>query len=314
MNPNQASKESAVGTEQTREPFLSRIRNLVSNAAHINRLATRINNLENAVNDLLSRPNTTEVRIAEKEGLNETIKNLQSDVTMLVCRQKEQERFRREYHKYEEKDRMSSEKEQDSYGFLLQLTNEVWKKNKDPLFVVDLGCGQGEWLKKISDENGIVVLGVDSDAGLIDICEKNGLNAVRAESYSYLKQCASEAIDILTILHTAELMPMERLCALFQECYRVLKPGGVFVLENRGSGSNGVKDRMNSRDENTGLFPPELLDYYLRKAGFKEISRNCLSDQGRSNAAQNTGKDKASDQRVPCPNHCFMIGRKSEEE
>lgn len=95
---------------------------------------------------------------------------------------------------------------------------------------VDLGCGRGEWLE-LMNVWGAESLGVDLDEGMLSGCKDFGLSTVRADAIEYLKSLEHESLAILTGFHIAEHLEFDRLKELVRESIRVLKPGGLLILE-----------------------------------------------------------------------------------
>ncbi len=95
---------------------------------------------------------------------------------------------------------------------------------------VDLGCGRGEWLE-LMRENGIDVQGIDIDKGMLDAARERGLKAKQGDAIEYLQSLASESEVIISGFHLAEHLPFDILQDLIRESFRVLKPGGLLILE-----------------------------------------------------------------------------------
>jgi ubiquinone/menaquinone biosynthesis C-methylase UbiE len=96
--------------------------------------------------------------------------------------------------------------------------------------VLDLGCGRGEWLEVLA-ENGLTALGVDSNATFIEDCRERGLNVRMANLLTFLQGLPEQSQGAVTAFHVVENMSFPTLLRLLDETVRVLKPGGVLVLE-----------------------------------------------------------------------------------
>jgi SAM-dependent methyltransferase len=96
--------------------------------------------------------------------------------------------------------------------------------------VLDLGCGRGEWLELLR-ETGVAAAGVDVDEGMLASCREAGLAVHAGDLLSNLRECAAESLDVVSAFHVVEHLPFSRLQAVVQEALRVLRPGGLLVME-----------------------------------------------------------------------------------
>ena len=95
---------------------------------------------------------------------------------------------------------------------------------------IDLGCGRGEW-PELMQENGVDVQGIDLDQGMLDAARERGLNVSLGDAVQSLQSLASESQMLVSGFHLAEHLSFEVLQTLIQESIRVLKPGGLLILE-----------------------------------------------------------------------------------
>lgn len=95
---------------------------------------------------------------------------------------------------------------------------------------IDLGCGRGEWLE-ILIEHGFTPLGVDLDEGMLEACSTLGLPTQNTDALTALRSLESESQVVVSGFHIAEHIPFPALQELVSESLRVLKPGGLLILE-----------------------------------------------------------------------------------
>lgn len=95
---------------------------------------------------------------------------------------------------------------------------------------VDLGCGRGEWLGLLEAE-GFEAQGVDLDEAMLDACISEGLSAIKTDAVEYLQKLQDESVVVVSGFHIIEHIPFESLQILVSEAFRVLKPGGLLILE-----------------------------------------------------------------------------------
>ena len=98
------------------------------------------------------------------------------------------------------------------------------------LNAVDLGCGRGEWLELLIHE-GFAPIGVDSDAGMLAGSEELKLNTVRGDALEYLASLEDESQVVVSAFHLVEHITFNQVRTLVSESLRVLKPGGLLILE-----------------------------------------------------------------------------------
>ncbi len=95
---------------------------------------------------------------------------------------------------------------------------------------IDLRCGQGEWLETLNDV-GFVAQGVDEDSASVMHCQHLGLQAQEQSALSALQACADQSYALISGFGLAEALPLEILRQVVQESLRVLKPGGLLILQ-----------------------------------------------------------------------------------
>ena len=94
----------------------------------------------------------------------------------------------------------------------------------------DLRCGQGEWLDTLNDA-GFAAQGVDEDLASVAHCQHLGLQAQAQSALAALQACADQSYALISGFGLAEAVPFETLRQVVQESLRVLKPGGLLILQ-----------------------------------------------------------------------------------
>ena len=95
---------------------------------------------------------------------------------------------------------------------------------------LDLGCGRGEWLELL-EERGFETLGIDLDEGMLTACRERGFTVEKQDAVGAFAALADESQAIVSAFHLVEHIPFEGLQTLVNEAMRVLKPGGLMILE-----------------------------------------------------------------------------------
>lgn len=133
--------------------------------------------------------------------------------------------------------------------------------------ILDLGCGRGEWLELLRDE-GLQARGVDSNRALIDQCRQE-LEIVEADAIAYLRGLPENSLRAVTAFHFVEHVGLEELIDLLDGINRVLKPGGLLIVETPNP-KNLVVGACNFYSDPTHRRPlfPETLQFILNHRGF----------------------------------------------
>ena len=95
---------------------------------------------------------------------------------------------------------------------------------------LDLGCGRGEWLELLQD-NQLNASGIDQDDGMLSACRSRGLNVQTGDAIAHLKSLPNDSLSIVSGFHIAEHLSLDDLQTLIKEALRVLKPAGLLILE-----------------------------------------------------------------------------------
>ncbi len=96
--------------------------------------------------------------------------------------------------------------------------------------VLDIGCGRGEWLELLK-ESELVARGVDLNRVVVRQCRERGLEVIEGEAVEYLRGLKSNSLGAITGMHLIEHIGFKQLIALFDEALRVLRPGGLLIVE-----------------------------------------------------------------------------------
>ncbi|MCB7505788.1 class I SAM-dependent methyltransferase [Enterobacter roggenkampii] len=171
------------------------------------------------------------------------------------------------YRSFEERHRGSVEEIKRRLSFYLPFLAGLKDVYPDGV-IADIGCGRGEWLE-ILTENGIANIGVDLDDGMLARAREAGLNVQKMDCLQFLQSQADQSLIALTGFHIAEHLPFEVLQQLAMHTLRVLKPGGLLILEtpNPENVSVGTCSFYMDPTHNHPL-PPPLLEFLPIHYGF----------------------------------------------
>ncbi len=96
--------------------------------------------------------------------------------------------------------------------------------------VLDLGCGRGEALAALAAA-GIKASGVDANVEMVERCREKGLEAEVDDLFRALEARSESSLGGVVSFHVIEHLPAAELERLVRLAWRVLRPGGVLVLE-----------------------------------------------------------------------------------
>jgi 2-polyprenyl-3-methyl-5-hydroxy-6-metoxy-1,4-benzoquinol methylase len=136
--------------------------------------------------------------------------------------------------------------------------------------VLDLGCGRGEWLEILKNEN-FNCEGVDTNAVFLNECTQKGLSTTNIDLLSFLSSQSSPRFGAITLFQVAEHLPFDVLVEVFRAARKCLVPGGVFIVETPNSKNLKVGagtfwiDPTHERP----LYP-ELLEFLSQLVGFEK--------------------------------------------
>lgn len=136
---------------------------------------------------------------------------------------------------------------------------------------IDLGCGRGEWLE-LMQENGIATLGIDFDQGMLAVARERGLNVIHGDAIQFLQTQAANSQMLISGFHLVEHIPFETLRTLIQESLRVLKPGGLLILETPNPENIVVgTEKFYLDPSHHRPIPAQFLSFMTEYAGFHRV-------------------------------------------
>lgn len=137
--------------------------------------------------------------------------------------------------------------------------------------VLDLGCGRGEWLNVLRQE-GYQTLGVDSNPAMLQAARDQGLNVQQADLLEGLRLCDASSIAVLSAFQVVEHLPLAVVLEVFSEARRVMRPGGVLLLETPNPENLQVSSYSFWLDPtHQHPLPPPLLANLAQYFGFIDI-------------------------------------------
>ncbi len=142
-----------------------------------------------------------------------------------------------------------------------------------PLFtgcrqVVDLGCGDGDFLALLR-EQGIDAVGVDADDKTFAATQAAGLPVVHQDVFGWLAAAPDASVDGIFCAHLVEHLPYPQVIELAQQAQRILRPGGRIVLATPDCRTLfSHLEMFYLHFGHVSFYHPRLLCFMLEHAGF----------------------------------------------
>jgi SAM-dependent methyltransferase len=145
-----------------------------------------------------------------------------------------------------------------------------------PLFagasaVLDVGCGRGEFLLLLR-EHGIPARGIDQNDAMVETCRDKGLEVVRADALSYLREQPDDSLGGLFAAQVVEHLDPGYLTQLLDVAFEKLRPGALVVLETINAAcwfaffASYIRDITHVR-----ALHPDTLKFLLIASGFQQV-------------------------------------------
>ena len=142
--------------------------------------------------------------------------------------------------------------------------------------VLDCGCGGGSNIKRLlkSCPRGIVK-GIDYSPVSVEKARKVNHAAIAEGRCSVLQGSVADMIfadasfDAVTAFETVYFWPALPQC--FREIYRVLKPGGTFLICNESNGDTDKDEKWTEIIGGMVIYKSDELKAYLEQAGFHDV-------------------------------------------
>lgn len=136
--------------------------------------------------------------------------------------------------------------------------------------VVDLGCGRGEFLELLR-ENQIKAVGIDTYEEFVIYCEQKGLNVVCEDALEYLNKL--DKVGGIFAGQLIEHLETHQIILLCKLAYEKLEKGSYIVMETPNPTSLSIYTNAFYIDpSHVKPVHPLTMKYFLEKAGFQQIN------------------------------------------
>jgi len=137
--------------------------------------------------------------------------------------------------------------------------------------VAELGCGRGEFLSLLA-EHGIAARGVEMSAAAVQECRAQGLDVALGDAVHFLAGEREGSLGGVFAAQVAEHLPPRVLQRMLAEAHRVLRPGGILVLETINPRSLVAFLEIYNRDlSHERPLHPDTLSFLAAAEGFTDV-------------------------------------------
>lgn len=145
---------------------------------------------------------------------------------------------------------------------------------------LDLGCGRGEWLRHLADL-GFQARGVDLDDSVLEIARAAGLDVETEDALAALKTVPDATLAVVSGIHLIEHLSFDTVRAILGEARRVLRPGGIMILETSNPDAALGELAVALLDPtHVGPVPALLAGFVTEHAGFARYALLPLNGAG----------------------------------
>jgi SAM-dependent methyltransferase len=143
--------------------------------------------------------------------------------------------------------------------------------------LLDLGCGRGEWLELLSDHE-IAAYGIDTNERFAGENRDRGLDVRQEDALEHMRSLPESSVAAVTAFHLIEHLELETLLDLVDNALRVLRPGGLLILETPNP-TNLAVGASTFHIDPTHQKPvhPLWLEFLLTTRGFVDVEIRYLN-------------------------------------
>jgi len=230
--------------------------------SQISSLTYELRQLETQLEHLISIKSESGIELSPSQGNQEKSEELSSN-----------NKFDKFYLAFEERFRGSEDSIKSRLSHYLSYINTVNNNISitEDSPVLDIGCGRGEWLELLK-ENHFPAQGLDMNPEMIKKCINKQLSAIQVDALTFLKQQEEGSFSVISGFHIIEHLPFYILLDLFDECLRVLKPGGLIIFETPNPENILVGSHTFYYDStHKNPLPPALIEFLAQHRGFDQV-------------------------------------------
>jgi len=137
-----------------------------------------------------------------------------------------------QYFQFENKYRGIAEEIRKRQEIYIPIFDEYSNKNtKSENYVLDIGCGRGEFLELLNEKN-IQSKGIDINEDMVFTCKEKGLDVVNIDAISYLEKLKDNSLFGIIALQVVEHLTRDQIVELIKLSHSKIIRGGKVVFES----------------------------------------------------------------------------------
>lgn len=144
--------------------------------------------------------------------------------------------------------------------------------------VIDIGCGRGEFLELLI-ENNVDAFGVDINDQMLDFCLDRGLPVIKQDGIACLREQGDNSLGGIFLGQVIEHLSFEQITELVDLSYKKLKTGAVIIMETPNPQSLAIFSHAFYMDP-THVKPvhPLTIQFLAESLGFRQCELVFLSE------------------------------------
>jgi 2-polyprenyl-3-methyl-5-hydroxy-6-metoxy-1,4-benzoquinol methylase len=166
----------------------------------------------------------------------------------------------------------NSKSKSDKQPYFRFLNKHTFCNLKRDINILDIGCGNGDFLVYLRSKYFLNLYGVDVSQEQIDLASQNKLtNVVQGDLMDYAKNAPDAFFDVIIAKDILEHLTLQELFTLGKELKRVLRMGGTIIGHvPNANGVFGMKIRYGDLTH-VQAFNEKSLNQLFKTIGFDEI-------------------------------------------
>lgn len=145
-------------------------------------------------------------------------------------------------------------------------------KNNNSGYILDIGCGRGEFLELMRD-NEIKAYGIDSYKPFVDYCLELGFNVIYGDALTHLNEIDDCSLGGIFMSQVVEHLSNNYIITLINTAYKKLIPGSYFILETPNPDCLAVISEFNIDMSHTKPVHYKTLEFLFKEANYSSIER-----------------------------------------
>jgi len=209
-----------------------------------------------------------------KENISHTISDLQNEISRLWSEVEPDVKW--EYLEFENKFRGSEEIISNNQLNYLPIAEKAFAKISSG-YLIDVGCGRGEFLQLLKNK-GFAAKGVENNPIFVEYNMKRDRNVIQSDINNFLNVTNDNSLVGITAFQVIEHFSPSYLLSFFNLAFQKIAVGGVIILETVNPMSLFSLMHYWYDLSHKKPLPPEILKFYLEKAGFSDIEINFVNE------------------------------------